>query len=136
MMRFVKALILLTIAAASGPIAPASAQEGVISSAVVYGGATQKRIVCYFTNQGGASVRLSNVSVFDRFGMAVEPVIDTCGGSAPLVLARGKSCERAADIISNAVYGCRAKVDDLAYVRGSVEIRDQNEIVLNSLPME
>jgi hypothetical protein len=114
-----------------------TAQAEWLASSGAYGGPTQTRAVCYFSNVGqDTSLVLENgPGIYDADGKPQILAIDQCRLIFNRVISPKRHCGIAADIANDASYSCRTKVDDKTEARGTLEFRDSGENVLRTIQL-
>jgi hypothetical protein len=126
--------ILLGIALMLGYTSGADAAE-ILSGGAIFAGPTQKVAVCYFYNSGNSSVTLKNFAITDPGGVSVPFTVNECGPS-PATLAPRKSCGIARNVDAALPYVCKVVVaPEKTNVRGVLELRDQNQVVLQNIEL-
>jgi len=111
----------------------ATSQAAVLASPSIYGGADQNIAFCYLFNAGTAPVGITAKQVF-QFGSTTPLTLtgNTCGAT----LAPGNSCNYSVNNISNLLtYACRAVTSTAVGMRGNLEIRIGDGIVLERADM-
>lgn len=118
-----------TAALACAP-ATASAQSTIFASppiSVGYGGAANA--TCYFSNLGGATVRVRNARIYSAGG-DLSLTGNNCGDPANFTLAPLSSCYIGAGTEGGRTLGCASLVNMPNAMRGTVEIRQSDGTVL------
>ena len=123
------------ICAAFGATAPAWSAD-TLASAATYGGPAQKTVTCLYSNAGNGAVTISDYRILTTAGASVPPRATTCGRSASFNLAPRASCFIAASVAVNDAHACRVSAPSKTNLRGTIEVRDDTGVVLNSLPLQ
>jgi hypothetical protein len=118
-------LLLSAVLLSIGTVANAETLAG----GAVYGGVTQTQVACYLFNAGIGAVTVTTNSIYQEGIIAPLPLTaDTCNTLAP-----GATCVIATNVGNNATHSCRMVVTPTGSdVRGSIEIRDIRNNVLNN----
>jgi hypothetical protein len=119
-------------AALAAPLA--SHAGGDLLAGVAYGGPQQQQAVCYLFNGGTSPVSVSAKSLIPEPPYGTTPfalVYDTCLAS----LAPGGVCAFVAQLTFNGGTACSVTLSNSKDVRGSLEIRDLNNGILNNVEL-
>jgi hypothetical protein len=103
-----------------------------LAGGAVYGGFAQKLAACYLFNAGIGPVTVTTNSIYQE-GIAAPLALttDTCNTLAP-----GATCVIATNIGNNATHSCRMVVSPTGSdIRGSIELRDGQNNVLNNMEL-
>lgn len=128
------ALLAFALAVAATPTLAQSVSFG---SPLVEGNGDPRQsnnVTCYFSNAGKRAIALQNVTMSGLRGETFTPGSNTCGALTGFDLSPGETCFIGASVRlrPNGV-ACRSRaVGDAAYLRGSIEVRTQGHIVLES----
>lgn len=118
----------------------ASAYAAVLATGGVYGGPDQHKAYCYLFNQTPiAVIQILSAEIIKQDGtiLQIPPSDNSCHPvDAPNPLSPLHSCVLAVPVEDNATYGCRIVIEGkAAAVRGTLDIRNENESVLTSSPL-
>ena len=106
-----------------------------LASGGAYGGATQARAVCYFSNVGTTNLLLKAPQINDNNGNAQPLVIDQCRNIFNRIVPPKRHCGIAADIATNLTYSCQTKVESTVNARGTLEFRDASQNILSTIEL-
>jgi len=100
-----------------------------------YGGPSQGQAVCYLVNAGSVAVAILSKEFLPEAGfVGPRPLVyDTCGFSVD----PGAMCAFVSNIPSNGGNACKVVLQDVkkAEVRGTLEIRDSGNNILNTVEL-
>ncbi|MFO1068666.1 MAG: hypothetical protein U1E14_09100 [Geminicoccaceae bacterium] len=113
-------------ACAAFMLAALPAAADTIASPPIYGGLTQKFMVCYVFNAGTTAIGITATKGYTDLG-----VVGTLSSTCPASLQPGKTCQMVVSILNDIAHGCLINLSNKANARASVEIRDVNAKVLN-----
>ena len=103
----------------------------IFAAGPIYGSAAQVTGVCYIFNAGETAVSITSILIFDEVANDYSVVSNNCGTS----LAKHRSCRTVARIFEGGAISCRATVSNATNLRGSLEVRDADGTVLNSVQL-
>lgn len=119
-------------------ISPTLRADVVLATGGVYGGPTQHKAYCYvFNAQPIRSVNIAAAEIIDQNGssLPIPQEGNTCTNWRTPVkaLPAGQTCVLGAEIANNSTHACRVVVKGKKLkLRGTMDIRDVNDIVLTS----
>ena len=118
---------------------PARAADDFLAAGATYGGPAQKTVVCYFTNLDDSVVKIKQFRIVNQAGQTLSPSVDNCTSRGGVLPAFG-TCGIAATLADDneGFHACRTLVSvaNKPKLRGTLEIRDANQGILNSLPLQ
>lgn len=130
---FTAAVVAMTLAG------PARAADDFLAAGATYGGPAQKTVVCYFTNLEDSAVRIKQFRIVNQIGQTLPLSVDDCTPRGGVLSAFG-TCGIAATLAddNNNFHACRTlvSVTNKPKLRGTLEIRDVNQGILNSLALQ
>lgn len=119
-------------------ISPTPLADVALATGGVYGGPTQHKAYCYvFNSQPIRSVNIAAAEIIDQNGSSL-PILqegNTCTNwRTPFkALPAGQTCVLGVEIANNSTHACRVVVKGKKLkLRGTMDIRDVNDIVLTS----
>lgn len=107
----------------------AAAALATVASGPAYGGPTQAVAVCYLYNAGPGNLSVGEIKIVrEPDGVALPVVSNNCGTG----FGTGGICRTVSNVNSGNVVACKATVSPKASARGSLEIRNATNVILNS----
>jgi hypothetical protein len=97
----------------------------ILAGGGIYGGHTQTTATCYLFNAGNSAVSISSLLIYNDSGGATTVDAGNCGTK----LGARKQCFVFSGIL-NTSYACRAIVASKTNLRGNLQIRNVDGVVL------
>ena len=124
-MRSLSLGILLSLALAT------AAKADILAGGPLYANINQTRADCLLFNAGPASVSVTSVTLYDDAGNAIAPSYNNCSGHP---LGPNRTCYAFTKIYQR-WYSCKAVVGNKTNLRGTLELRDAQAAVLDTIEL-